>query len=92
MQLIPTVWILALWEKGKYMNTYDYLINNIVPATNEIIKPPYEGDYNDFRDYSNAVDVYRRQLRRQACIHACALGLVEDVFNDECDEYVNVAF
>ena len=81
-------------DKGERdsMNTYDYLITNIVPTVNDIIKPPYEGDYNDFGDYSAAVETYRKQLKRQACIHACALGLVEDAFDDECDDYINVAF
>lgn len=74
------------------MNTYEYLINNIVPTVNEIVAPPGEVDYDDFAAYSKAVEVYRRQLRRNACISACALGLVEDAFYDDIDAYINVAF
>jgi hypothetical protein len=74
------------------MNTFEYVVNTIVPATNEIINPPYEGDYNDFTAYSADVEIYRRQLKRQACIRACALGLESDAYDDACDEYINMAF
>ena len=74
------------------MNTFEYVVNTIVPAVNEIIKPPYEGDYNDFATYSAAVETYRKQLKRQACIHACALSLVADAFDDDCDTYIDMAF
>ena len=74
------------------MNAIREIQEHVVPATNEIIKPPYEGDYNDFRSYSADVETYRRQLKRQACIRACALGLESDVYDAACDEYIDIAF
>ncbi len=74
------------------MNYIREIQEHVVPATNEIIKPPYEGDYNDFTAYSADVEIYRRQLKRQACIRACALGLESDAYDDACDEYINMAF
>ena len=68
------------------------LREHVVPAVNEVIKPPYEGDYNDFGCYSADVETYRRQLKRHACIRACALGLESDAYDDACDEYIDIAF
>jgi hypothetical protein len=65
---------------------------HIIPSVNEIVKPPCEADYNDFNTYSAAVEAYRKQLKRQACIYACALGLESDVYDHACDEYIDMAF
>lgn len=74
------------------MNYIREIKEHVVPFVNEIVKPPYEGDFNDFDSYSTAVETYRRQLKRQACIRACALGLKADAYDNACDEYINMAF
>ena len=65
----------------------------VVPIVDEIvIKPPCESDYNDFKAYSAAVGLYKQELKRHACIRACALGLDPNAYDEACDEYINMAF